>query len=195
MPCSSRLLSLLAPLAVAIAACGETTTPTTSDSAATSATQAGTAQPASAEAGSPFLRKVAADTPLSVVEARARSAGDEVVVAGRVKDVTRGFAAFKLIDASLKWCALDEGCPTPWDYCCTDPELVRAGTIAVELHDARGAPVAAEDSGVRPLDYVVVKGRLQATESGGVFLVADGGWDRRERLDYSQFTTKVEWPE
>lgn len=145
----------------------------------------------------PYQVEIAAETPASVVQAREGKAGDEVVVAGRVKEIVKGFAAFKLIDDSLKWCGREEdcGCETPWDYCCEDVDAVRGGTMAVELRDAEGNPVEAAKLGLRVLDLVVVKGRLEGTEAGGLVIVTDKGWDLRSRPDLGIKEKLVEWPE
>lgn len=144
----------------------------------------------------PYQVEIPADAPKSVVQAREGKAGDEVVVAGRVKEIVQGFAAFKLIDDSLKWCGRDHdcGCDTPWDYCCEDPDAVRSGTMAVELRDAEGNPIEADKLGLRVLDFVVVKGRLEGTEAGGLVIVTDKGWDLRSRPDLGVKEKLVEWP-
>ena len=144
----------------------------------------------------PYQVAIAADAPKSVVQAREGKAGDEVVVSGRVKEIVKGFAAFKLIDDSLNWCGRihDCGCETPWDYCCEDVDSVRASTMAVELRDADGNPIEAEKLGLRVLDLVVVKGHLEATEAGGLVIVTDKGWDLRSRPDLGIKEKIVEWP-
>src|SRR5687768_15020565 len=60
--------------------------------------------------------------------------GDEVVVVGRIggdrNPWVEGRAMFVIVDPSppdptVKPCPEEEGCPTPWDYCCADPEALR----------------------------------------------------------------------
>ena len=59
--------------------------------------------------------------------------GDEVTIVGRiggdVKPWIDGQAAFMLVDSKLKPCNEqgDDGCATPWDYCCDLGELPALG--------------------------------------------------------------------
>jgi hypothetical protein len=191
-------LSLGLGLLLALTACGDTPAPATPPAGTPSvpAPGAGTSV-ATAPAAPSFLRPIAAEEPMGVFEVRDGAAGDEVVVIGRVKEIVKGYAAFKLIDEELDWCgrgdSTDDACTTPWDYCCANPDAVRQGTIAVELHDDAGQPVAADDLGLRYLDQVVVKGKLAATEAGGLVLIAEKGWDRRERPDFGTREAHIEW--
>lgn len=132
---------------------------------------------------------------LSVDEARKGAPKDGVVVVGRVRDLTPGFAAFTLVDVSLDYCGggkdTMDGCPTPWDYCCIPAEDVAAKTIPVavkEKGDVAAAPALPE---LRRLDLVAVTGRLVKDEKGDVSLEATG-WFRRER---PVFGDHVKFPE
>jgi hypothetical protein len=139
---------------------------------------------------------------LTVVEAREMADGDEVVVEGRVQNINKGYAMFTMYDPDLLYCGQPgtaeagrepmDGCLTPWDYCCSDPDEVAAGNIPVEMRDAKGAPVKADDIGLRLLDLVRVKGKLEKTESGNFILVATSGWFRAERPEIGDH---VHWPE
>ena len=141
-------------------------------------------------------------TAMTVVDARAKAEGDEVVVEGRVQDINDGFAMFTLYDTGLLYCGQPgtaevgknpmDGCLTPWDYCCSDPDEVAAGNMPVEMRDSKGAPVKAEDIGLRLLDLVRVKGKLEKTESGNFILVATSGWFRAERPKLHE---DLPWPE
>lgn len=139
---------------------------------------------------------VALDSPsaVSVYDARKKAPGDEVTVLGRVKDFAGGFAAFTMVDKVLEYCgqgAEQCGCTTPWDYCCIQSETVNEASLPVEFRDANGEPVEADDFGLRLLDLVVVKGKLEKTESGGLLLVTTTGWHQRER---PKIPEGVEWP-
>ncbi len=177
-------------LAFSLAACGgedKTTTPATPADGGT-ATK-GFLQPDPGKA-------------INVVEAREKADGDEVIVEGRVQDINKGYAMFTMYDRDLLFCGQPgtaeegkmgaDGCATPWDYCCSDPDDVAAGNIPVELRDDTGAPIKAEDIGLRLLDLVRVKGKLEKTESGNFILVATNGWHRAERPEISDH---VHWPE
>jgi hypothetical protein len=141
-------------------------------------------------AGSAASRLLLAADPgggISVKEARAAAGtlasagGDEVVVVGRVRDITAGHAAFVLVDASLNYCGehAAEGCPEPWDYCCHAPPVLAAGSLGVRALEG-GQLIAVEKlPGLRRLDLVAVRGRL-VPEGKSVYLAATG-WFRRER--------------
>src|SRR5262245_24309068 len=102
---------------------------------------------------------------VSEVRKAAGRDGDEVVVVGRIggraKPFVEGRAAFTIVDPALKPCGEDEGCPTPWDYCCVANEDLAAATVLVRFVTADGQPVAqgARDLlGVKELQTVVVRG-------------------------------------
>jgi hypothetical protein len=167
-------------LALALAACG-----------------GDAAEPDSAAAGPKAQTFFApADIPSagSVYDARKKSPGDEVTVVGRVRDIAGGFAAFTVVDQVLEYCGQGAekcGCPTPWDFCCLQAETVNEASLPVEFRDAKGQPVETNDVGLRLLDLVVVKGKLEKTESGGLLLVTTSGWFRRER---PQLPEGLHWP-
>ncbi|MDA1194601.1 MAG: hypothetical protein O2894_05395 [Planctomycetota bacterium] len=130
---------------------------------------------------------------VSVLDAKGKAAGDEVVVIGRVSDIAKGFAAFTLTDTSVEYCgegAESCGCPTPWDYCCEE-ERAKASRMPVELRDKKGEPVQAADIGLRLLDLVVVRGTLAGTESGGLMILAKDGWYRSDR---PKLPEGLDWP-
>lgn len=107
--------------------------------------------------------------------------GDEVVVVGRIggdkKPWVEGRAAFWIVDPSLKSCGADEGCPTPWDYCCEEKESLLRATATVKVADAEGRTVQADARkllGLKELQTVVVKGRAKRDEKGNLTVLADG---------------------
>ncbi len=131
---------------------------------------------------------------ISVLAAKGKAEGEAVVVTGRVSDMVKGFAAFTLTDDSVAYCGKGEedcGCPTPWDYCCEE-EAAKAGRLPVELRDAKGDPVTAEETGLRLLDLVIVKGTLAKTESGGLMILVKDGWFRAER---PTLPDGLKWPQ
>ncbi len=139
---------------------------------------------------------MAADVPdaTNVFRAKKKAVGDEVVVVGRVRDIAHGFAAFTMIDEVMQYCGQGTeqcGCKTPWDYCCEQQETVIEASLPVEFRDAKGQPVETKDAGLRLLDLVVVKGKLEKTESGGLLLVTSSGWFQRER---PTLPDGIEWP-
>ena len=142
-------------------------------------------QPKGGGDDAPLLLPEAPGEAISVLDAKGKAEGDEVIVVGRVSDIAKGFAAFTVTDDSVPYCGKGEedcGCPTPWDYCCEE-EAAKASRLPVEMRDAQGEPIAAEDTGLRLLDLVIVKGTLAKTESGGYVILAKDGWFRAERPD------------
>ncbi len=139
---------------------------------------------------------LAADIPdaVGIKAALEMEPGATVAVFGRVQEVSPGgMAVFHLVDDTIAYCGRGEeecGCTTPWDYCCEAHEM-QAARISVELRDANGKVVKAKDLDLRLLDLVAVRGKLNKTEEGGLFLVAEDGWFRRERPELPE---GVEWP-
>ena len=139
------------------------------------------AKSAAQSAATPQLERFFAGAPLdgavTVLAAKAApSAGAEVTVSGRVKDLVDGVAVFTLVDATLKACGEDgeDDCSTPWDYCCHDPQELAQATITVELRDG-ATPIAAPLAGVHGIDHlkpVVVRGTLSTDTHGNATLVA-----------------------
>jgi hypothetical protein len=107
---------------------------------------------------------------------------EEVVMVGRIGGDTNpwieGQAAFLIVDSALKPCneTGDEGCPTPWDYCCDAGDLP-ANKVMVKVVDGNGKTVATDARkllGLKELQTVVVRGRAKRDEAGNVTVLADG---------------------
>ena len=131
----------------------------------------------------------------SIIEAKAAGpSADDVVVQGRVQDLTKGFGILTLMDTKLHYCGevKAEGCPTPWDYCCDTPADRRAHKILVEFHGPDGKPV--ETVGLpdtRLLDLIKVRGKLTKNEFGSLVIVADGFW----KISRPELPSGLNWPE
>lgn len=102
----------------------------------------------------------------------------EVVITGRVggsaEPFVAGLSAFTIVDPSLQPCGAEEGCPTPWDYCC-DPGAVAANIATVKLVDGKGqlvAKSAKELLGIPELATVVVRGQAEVDGQGNLAIVA-----------------------
>lgn len=118
----------------------------------------------------------------------------EAIVTGRVSDLVQGVQAFKITDQSLIYCGQEtpeDGCKTPWDYCCLAADEVRANTILVELHDDQGAPLTGKVADLKPLDILSVRGKLKKDDHGNVTLVADALF-RKERPVVGDH---IHWPQ
>ena len=85
---------------------------------------------------------------LAVGEARqATQDGQEVTLVGHIGGSTKpfvdGLAAFTIVDVKVPYCADDEGCPTPWDYCCAS-DAVKQSIATIKIVDESGKPVAGD---------------------------------------------------
>jgi len=132
--------------------------------------------------GEPGTRYVVDQEPagaMPVGEARG-AAGDaqSVTLVGRIggskEPFVDGLAAFTIVDPSVPHCAAEEGCPTPWDYCCTQDQ-VRENIATVKVVDESGSPVvgdARELLGVNELAMVVVSGRASRDDQGNLSVAA-----------------------
>ena len=105
--------------------------------------------------------------------------GDEVALIGHIggskEPFIDGLAAFTIVDPVVPYCQPEEGCPTPWDYCCTQDQ-VKESIATIKIVDTKGSPVA-EDArkllGVKELSLVVVQGTAKRDEQGNLSLLAN----------------------
>lgn len=146
---------------------------------------AATAKP-SAE-GAAYLAKAEPADGKGVGEVKeAAKDGDEVTLVGRIggsaEPFVDGLAAFTIVDPLIPHCAPEEGCPTPWDYCCETDKLP-ANSATVKLVGADGKPVATgakELLGVKELNVVVVRGKAKRDDAGNLTVLADEVFIRPE---------------
>lgn len=120
---------------------------------------------------------------LSVAEARLAAPKGPVVVVGRVQKLLGGFAAFTLIDASMKYCGetgKEDGCEEPWDYCCYPTEEITSHLLPVAVKENGKEVEVPKLPELRNLDLVAVAGSLVRAPNGEVSFEATG-WYRRER--------------
>lgn len=157
--------------------CGETTstkaTPTVAEKKSDANTYVLSVEPTSAK---------------NVVDVRKDSKdGDDVVVVGRiggdVKPWVEGRAAFTIVDVSLKPCNEkdDDGCKTPWDYCCDTDKLPKS-MASIKIVDGEGKTVATDARqllGVKELQTVVVKGKAKRDDAGNLSILASGLFVRK----------------
>ena len=96
------------------------------------------------------------------------------VIGGSSKPFVDGLAAFTIVDAKVPFCSADEGCPTPWDYCCTQDQ-VKGNIATVKIIDDAGKPVAADARkilNVKELSTVVVQGTARRDDQGNLTVAA-----------------------
>lgn len=96
------------------------------------------------------------------------------VIGGSSEPFIEELAAFTIVDPKVPHCAADEGCPTPWDYCCTQDQ-VKENVATVKVVDESGSPIAESARkllGVKELNTVVVTGVAQRDERGNLSIAA-----------------------
>jgi hypothetical protein len=116
-----------------------------------------------------------------VKDARGVAKDDEEItlvgrIGGDVNPWVEGQAAFLIVDSALKPCNADEGCPTPWDYCCDAGDLP-ANKAMVKVVDRSGKTVATDARkllGLKELQTVVVHGKAKRDEAGNLTVLAEG---------------------
>ena len=104
--------------------------------------------------------------------------GEAVTLVGRIggsgDPFVEGLAAFTIVDPKVPHCGKDEGCPTPWDYCCTQDQ-VKDNIATVKIVDEAGKPVAGDARtllGVKELSIVVVQGTSRRDDKGNLTIAA-----------------------
>jgi hypothetical protein len=105
--------------------------------------------------------------------------GQEVTLVGLIggssKPFVEGLAAFTIVDPKVPYCAANEGCPTPWDYCC-QTDAVKENIATVKIVDDAGKPVsqsARDLLDVKELATVVVKGKAKRDDQGNLTVAAN----------------------
>lgn len=129
-------------------------------------------------ASSSFVSTTEPSGAIPVGAARTDAKNDsEIVMVGHIggseKPFIDGIAAFTIVDPKVPYCALEEGCPTPWDYCC-EQNGVKENIAMVKLVDAEGGPVSGDAKtllGVKELSLVVVQGKAQRDDAGNLTLL------------------------
>ena len=95
-------------------------------------------------------------------------------IGGSTEPFVDGLAAFTIVDPKVPYCSADEGCPTPWDYCCTQDQ-VKDNIATVKVVDETGSPVSGDARtvlGVKELSTVVVTGTAQRDDQGNLTVAA-----------------------
>ena len=106
--------------------------------------------------------------------------GAEITILGRIGGDTNpwveGRAAFTIVDPKLEPCKPEEGCLTPWDYCCSTDQIP-ANRALIKVVDDAGRTVeqdARQVLGVKELQMVLVKGTAKRDEAGNLTVLASG---------------------
>lgn len=96
------------------------------------------------------------------------------VIGGSREPFVDGLAAFTIVDPDIPYCQPEEGCPTPWDYCCSQDQ-VKHNIATVTMVDASGDPVSGDARqllGVAELATVVVEGTARRDPQGNLTVAA-----------------------
>lgn len=99
-------------------------------------------------------------------------------IGGRKDPWIGGRAAFQIVDVSLKSCDQIPGdkCPTPWDYCCGQDELIGA-TALIKVVGEDGKLLASDAKSmfqIKELQTVVVRGTVRRDDKGNLTVLASG---------------------
>ena len=118
---------------------------------------------------------------VGVVEAKASAAeGDRVVVRGRIggraEALYLGSAVFTILDLGVAHCGEnpEDGCATPWDYCCETPDSIAANGATVQVAGVESGSLG----GLSPLDEVVIVGTVGPRPTPQVLTITATGVHR-----------------
>lgn len=136
--------------------------------------------PGGTQTSSTYLAQSEPADAVPVGEARAKTEdGQEVTLVGLIggssTPFVEGLAAFTIVDPKVPYCAANEGCPTPWDYCC-QTDAVKDNIATVKIVDDAGKPVsqsARDLLNVKELSTVVVKGKAKRDDQGNLTVSAN----------------------
>ena len=125
--------------------------------------------------GSAFPSSLISDKPIEgavgVVAARAAGkSGEPIVLRGKVGGVdpalSEAAAIFVLADEKAITSCDDipgDECPTPWDYCCADPDVKKASIATIQIVDADGKVIRKGLrglGGIKELSRVIISGTV-----------------------------------
>jgi len=129
---------------------------------------------------SAYVVKIEPAHALPVGDARESAKDDEeIVLVGRIggsmKPFVDGVAAFTIVDPKVPHCSKEEGCQTPWDYCCEQNQVKHnIATIKVVNGETKTVPEDARKLlGVKELNMVVVHGKAKRDAAGNLTVLAD----------------------
>lgn len=127
-----------------------------------------------------WLLTSAPDGAVSITEARTNAKeGDSVVIRGRIggrhSPMSAESPVFTVVDLELAYCGQheDDGCTTPWDYCCESPGTIMSNSATVQLvGDEILNPV---EAGLDPLDEIILIGTVGPRPTDQVFTIRATG--------------------
>ncbi len=152
---------------------------------APSATEETVTQTTTIEPGS-FLLSEAPGNAVPVAEiVKTGSPGDSVVVEGVIGGLlhpfTQGYASFVLGDDAIVYCnemAEPDHCPTPWDACCVDSDILKASRLVIQMLDQQGMPLETDlksSLSLKELDELIIVGEVaEGSTPSNVIINASG---------------------
>jgi len=176
----SRAAIACSVLALGLVGCGQSE-PASSNSTSTNSET----RPANAW----LLASAPADA-ANVIEAKASAQeGRPVVVRGRIggrkAPISADSSAFVIVDLGMMYCGQtseEDGCRTPWDYCCDTPGDIAAHSATVQLVDEAGNPLDVDPiaAGLSPLDEVTIVGTVGPRPNENVLTIRATGVHRSD---------------
>jgi hypothetical protein len=116
------------------------------------------------------LKKSAKEGQEVVLRARVGGADDPFIAGRAVMTVADMKAIMSCADMDMG----EEGCKTPWDYCCTPREELLANTATIRVAGPDGQPLKAglrSWKGIEPLKVVVIRGIVGPRPDPAVLVV------------------------
>lgn len=168
---SKTILKAFLTVAVAMTVgCGQPTTPTTP-------TTSQKPVPPGMKSRILASEQPADAKPVAEVQKSAENGGEVTIlgrIGGAVDPWVAGRAAFTIVDPKLKPCQPDEGCPTPWDYCCSTDQLPKNRAL-IKVVDDTGNTLEHDAKSLldlKELQTVVVKGTAKRDDAGNLTVLA-----------------------
>ncbi len=108
--------------------------------------------------------------------------GAEVVVSGKVGGALEPFSGARAVltlataDGHIQSCdtRANDGCETPWDFCCDAPDAIMANTVTIQIVGADGRPLKASlhgEHGIDNLSVLTVKGTVGPRPDPNVLVI------------------------
>ena len=128
-----------------------------------------------------FLEKEPAEAKFVEEAKPAAKAGEKILIRGRVggnvAPFVEGRAVFTIVGPGIKACSdkKEEGCKTPWDYCCENAETIAKHSALIQVVDSSGAPLRTNmkgANGLKELSDVIVVGTTKEAKGNLLIIYA-----------------------
>ena len=129
-----------------------------------------------------LLADTAPEGAVSVVDARKQGKPGEAIVlrgkvGGKMSPLSKAAAVFVLADEKAITSCDDipgDECETPWDYCCADPDDIKASIITIQVRGEDGKVVRSSArglGGMKELSRLVISGTIDETSTDEFMVV------------------------